>query len=64
MMVSLTGRLLACSAALIPIAALIMAAKVLLKRHLSMSAQYRLWFPFLFILAVPFFRFTWINSIC
>lgn len=57
MVITLVGRLMTCSIAVIFIAAILTAIKALLKRHLSLALQYRIWFPFLFILAVPFIPF-------
>lgn len=51
---ALVGRLMAGSIAVLLIAVLIIAMKSALKRHLSPRAQYQLWFPLLFLLAVPF----------
>lgn len=72
MIIPLAGRLMTCSIGLIFIAAAVMAVKTLLRRHLSLKVQYRLWFPFLSVLAVPFIPvrlydsasvFSWIHSL-
>lgn len=72
MIIPLAGRLMTCSIGLVFIAAAVMAVKTLLRRHLSLKVQYRLWFPFLSVLAVPFIPvrlydsasvFSWIHSL-